>query len=594
MSTLVKSSNIEAGARKVSAVVVYYHQISGSSAPSDGTGVALNEAAYDLANNKVYVWLGSSWVDITSTVFGQATVPNGTRIIHAITGESSDVTGYTEVQSGNVWIVVGGAPVVEKTSREGDLFASLITQVYVGASVYMKPDIFYTNDAWVLQGFKQSPTVELSSTLDTVLRIKASSITFNEIADEGITPIKLSLSENNLLVGNSLNQGEELTPANNSILVADGGGIPSFGTALPAGITASTPTSGAHVATKSYTDGLAAGFGGHLAVRVATTAVLPGTPSYDNGTGGVGATLTATGNVSINTAGIDGVTNLAVNDRVLVKNQASALQNGVYVVTTVGVEGVSNYVLTRSTDFDNSPTQEIRTGDFFPVQDGTSLGGSQWYQVGFMGDVNVVGTDSIVFTQFSGSGAASLASLSDVDVAGAAQYNVLTYDGAEWVDGQVNLAQSAAVTGTLPIANGGTNSSTALNSNRIMVSSGGAIVEAAALTDGQILIGSTGNAPAAATLTAGSGISITNGAGTITIAQTSTFTFVDGEVPSGDLDGVDTTYTLVNAPSPATSLKVYVNGIRQKLTEDYTLSGSTITFVVPPESGDLLLADYRY
>lgn len=73
---------------------------------------------------------------------------------------------------------------------------------------------------------------------------------------------------------------------------------------------------------------------------------------------------------------------------------------------------------------------------------------------------------------------------------------------------------------TLSIAKGGTNSGTALNNDRIIVSSAGAIVEAAALADGELLIGSTGAAPVAAAITAGSGISVTNGAGSITIAAT--------------------------------------------------------------------------
>lgn len=81
----------------------------------------------------------------------------------------------------------------------------------------------------------------------------------------------------------------------------------------------------------------------------------------------------------------------------------------------------------------------------------------------------------------------------------------------------------------LPISKGGTNSGTALNNNRIMVSSTGAIVEAAALTNGQLLIGSTGAAPVAAAITAGTGISVTNGAGSITINATST-------APAGDIN----------------------------------------------------------
>ncbi|MBX9637689.1 MAG: hypothetical protein K2Q45_09090 [Nitrosomonas sp.] len=94
-----------------------------------------------------------------------------------------------------------------------------------------------------------------------------------------------------------------------------------------------------------------------------------------------------------------------------------------------------------------------------------------------------------------------------------------------------NLDVSKLTTGILPIARGGTNSGTALNNNRIMISSGGAIVEATALTNGQLLIGSTGNAPAAATLTAGTGISITNSAGGITVASTAV-TSVAMTVPS--------------------------------------------------------------
>lgn len=87
-----------------------------------------------------------------------------------------------------------------------------------------------------------------------------------------------------------------------------------------------------------------------------------------------------------------------------------------------------------------------------------------------------------------------------------------------------NVSLTAQVTGVLPIANGGTNSSAALNNNRIMVSSGGAIVEAAALTNGQLLIGSTGAAPVAAGLTAGANITITPGVGSITIAATGVVT----------------------------------------------------------------------
>ena len=80
---------------------------------------------------------------------------------------------------------------------------------------------------------------------------------------------------------------------------------------------------------------------------------------------------------------------------------------------------------------------------------------------------------------------------------------------------------TADVTGTLPIGNGGTGSTT-FTANSVVLAdpAGNALVDSGALTNGQLLIGSTGAPPTPATLTAGSGISITNAAGAITITNT--------------------------------------------------------------------------
>ena len=82
------------------------------------------------------------------------------------------------------------------------------------------------------------------------------------------------------------------------------------------------------------------------------------------------------------------------------------------------------------------------------------------------------------------------------------------------------ISLTSMVSGILPIANGGTNSGTALVNNQIMVSSGGKIVEAGAMTDGQLLIGYTGSAPVIAALTQGTnnGVTIVNGHGSITLS----------------------------------------------------------------------------
>jgi hypothetical protein len=76
--------------------------------------------------------------------------------------------------------------------------------------------------------------------------------------------------------------------------------------------------------------------------------------------------------------------------------------------------------------------------------------------------------------------------------------------------------------------------------------------------------------------------------------STSTPSFVDGESPSGIVDGSNTVFGLATVPDPG-SLAVYRNGMLQKTAQDYTLAGSTVTFVAgaTPQPGDTLLASYR-
>lgn len=71
-------------------------------------------------------------------------------------------------------------------------------------------------------------------------------------------------------------------------------------------------------------------------------------------------------------------------------------------------------------------------------------------------------------------------------------------------------------------------------------------------------------------------------------------TFVFNEIPSGDIDGVNTIFNLANAPSPQTSLQLYYQGQLQIQGVDYTLSGTTITFANAPQAGLNLNAYYQY
>jgi hypothetical protein len=71
--------------------------------------------------------------------------------------------------------------------------------------------------------------------------------------------------------------------------------------------------------------------------------------------------------------------------------------------------------------------------------------------------------------------------------------------------------------------------------------------------------------------------------------------FADSEIPSGTINGTNTDFDIANTPVSG-SVKVYLNGVRQEAgaTEDYTISGTTISFATAPLSGDKILTDYRY
>ena len=153
------------------------------------------------------------------------------------------------------------------------------------------------------------------------------------------------------------------------------------------------PVSALQLATKQYVDAVAQGLDAKASVRNGSTTAY--TATYSNGTAGVGATLTNAGTLVAFSA--DGVTN-SVGDRVLIKNQASALQNGIYTVTTAG-SGAVAWVLTRATDMD---TWAEVPNSFVFVEDGTTLADTGWVCTSNAG--GTMGTTAINWVQFSGAG----------------------------------------------------------------------------------------------------------------------------------------------------------------------------------------------
>jgi hypothetical protein len=264
------------------------------------------------------------------------------------------------------------------------------------------------------------------------------------------------------------------------------------------------PSTDSDAATKLYVDTLVAeGISYHAPVTYEvpnTTGNL--TVTYNNGASGVGATLTNAGTFGPFIP--DGIT-ASISDRVLVYNQTSAFQNGVYTVTTVGTS-LTAWVLTRSTDTDTyavkSPNS-LGTGDAFYVTSGNT-GAGETYVCNTPGVISF-GSTSISFVQ----------------VSSAQVYSAGT--GISLTNTVISLVSPVAV------ATGGTGT-TSTPSN------------------GQLLIGN-GSGYSLSTLTAGSGVSITNSAGSITLSATGlggTVTAVTASAPLASTGGTSPNISIAN------------------------------------------------
>ena len=233
------------------------------------------------------------------------------------------------------------------------------------------------------------------------------------------------------------------------------------------------PIAALDLATKQYVDAVAEGLHVHASCNAATTGTLAsitgGTVTYNNGTAGVGATLT----LSVALTTLDGYT-LLNGDRVLVKDEATQANNGIYTWATGGT------VLTRATDFDTAT--EMASGDFTFVTYGTLYGSTGWVQTN---PVTIVGTSPVTWIQFTGAGSYTAGtgltltgtqfSITNTAVTAGA-YGSATQVGTFTVNaqGQLTLAGNTTVTPALGSITGlGTGVGTALALN---VGSAGAFV----------------------------------------------------------------------------------------------------------------------
>lgn len=341
---------------------------------------AANDTLVGKATNDILTNKSISGSTNTLTNIGNSSLTN-----------SSILIGSSSVSLGGTITTIAGLSSVTSTSFVGALTgnASSATVLQTGRSINGvsfngSADITVTASAATLTGTTLNGTV-VSSSLTSVGTIGTGvwQGTAVGVAYGGTGTTSGSITGTGALTftAGGANSNVNLAPTGTGTVDAGSKRITSV----------AEPTGPQDAATKAYVDNVAAGLHVHEAAHCATPNTLAvlsgGTVTYNNGTLGVGATLT----LSVGISTLDGHT-LTNGDRILVKNEATTAHNGMYVRT-------SATVLTRAGDFDTA--LEMAGGDFTFVENGTLYNNTGWVQTE---EVATVGTDPVLWQQFSGSG----------------------------------------------------------------------------------------------------------------------------------------------------------------------------------------------
>jgi hypothetical protein len=344
------------------------------------------------------------------------------------------------------------------------------------------------------------------------------------------------------------------------------------------------PTTALQVATKQYVDNLvASGIHFHEPVRVESPINLNAT--YNNGTSGVGATLTNAGTQVALV--IDGIT-LSVADRVLIYEQTDQTQNGVYVVTDVG-SGASNWILTRSDDADTfglTSADTLGEGSTFFVRQGDT-GAGETYTCNTSGTITF-GTTNITFAQISSAQIYSAGtgltltgtqfSLSNTAVTpatkGTASKTVTATVNAQGqltslTDQDIAIQMSQVTSGVLPVTQGGTGFSSYAAGDILYADSSTTLAKLSNVATGNALIsGGVGANPSYGkigltthvsgtlpVLNGGTGVTTSTGSGNVVLSDSPTLvTPALGTPASGNL--ANCTFPTLNQNTTGTASNV--------------------------------------
>jgi hypothetical protein len=261
------------------------------------------------------------------------------------------------------------------------------------------------------------------------------------------------VDSNSNVIANALISNTFISTNNSNItLNPDGSGVIDVSNKTISNL--AEPQNPTDAATKRYVDGVAQGLNLHIPAAAGTPSlslatITGGSVTYNNGTNGYGATLT----LSTPLTTIDGYTiTLGVQgdgiripdtqgDRLLIKDESNKITNGIYTINYNGT------VLTRALDSDQ--TVELDGGDFVFIQSGNTLKATGWVQTA---KSVVIGTNDILFEQFSGSGAAATnvsASVGDITITGGTTDYVLAATNSSGGLHYANIANYFLVTSNI-------------------------------------------------------------------------------------------------------------------------------------------------
>ena len=324
---------------------------------------------------------------IDTLVFGNSTTNSGQITFNEATNNGTNnivLKAPTSLANSSTIVLPDGAgsqgqflKVISANAGEATLgFDAVDTTLTIEDSAGATTD-YQTANTLLLTG---DGTIDTAVTSNTVtIKVQDGGIGTTQLANGGVTNAKLAsdsitigttstaLGASNtdlagltsLTVDDLTINGQDIsTSANNDNITLSPHGTGTV--TVPSGYKDRAGFAADSLATKEYVDSASSGLDVKDSCRVATTAAL--TVTYDQSNGRLDNAGTQAALV------IDGVT-LSVNDRVLVKNQAEARQNGLYVVSDIGSNS-SNWRLTRAADADAG--NELTGGTFTFVEEGTA------------------------------------------------------------------------------------------------------------------------------------------------------------------------------------------------------------------------------